>query len=137
MNKETFDSEISEVTTAFLTAFDNLDWAQFNDFIADEATVFMPWPTFPNQLNGKSEIQNAFRSLFEEIPKTQEERPYLNLRPLDLTIQQIGSAGLVTFHLSEPDHFGRRTLIFEKRNDSWKLVHLHASNFYEQHKRKI
>jgi len=35
---------------------------------------------------------------------------------------------LVTFHLDHSDSFSRRTIVFQKQNESWFLIHLHASN---------
>ena len=36
-------AEVAAAATAFLTAFDQLDWEPFSRFIAPEATVFMPF----------------------------------------------------------------------------------------------
>lgn len=88
----------------------------------------MPWPTFPQRLNGKSEIEKAFQPFFESIPEERDGPPYLQLNPLNLEAKLVGDAGIVTFHLAESDHFGRRTAVFEKREGRWQLVHLHASN---------
>ena len=131
MKADSLKKELAETASAFLTAFDSLDWEQFVSFIANDATFFMPWPTFPNRLDGIEQIKAAFRPFFTEIPQQREGPPYLNLRPLDMGIQLFGQAGMVTFHLSESDHFSRRTILFEKRDGKWQLIHLHASNIYD------
>lgn len=132
MTKEAnLKSEIRAAAEAFFTAFDHLEWETFSSLIASDATVIMPWPSVPNRLNGKSEIEAVFSPFFEKIPQQQPGPPYLNLAPLELEIQAFGDVGLVTFHLDEEDHFGRRSLLFEKRENRWMLVHLHASNFYQ------
>lgn len=130
-NKDDLTEDIREAAAAFLSAFDNLEWERFSSFIAQDATVFMPWPNIPKRLNGKAEIESVFRPFFESMLPEKVEPPYLNLNPLDLEAKSIGNVGFVTFHLLEDDHFGRRTLIFEKKQGAWQLVHLHASNFYK------
>ena len=128
MNDLSARNELLDVANAFLTAFDHLDWEIFTDFIAPDATIFMPWPTFPKRLEGKAEIEAAFRPFFESLPQERQGPPYLHLSPMDLEANRVGDVGFVTFHLDEVDHFGRRTAVFKKQNNQWRLIHLHASN---------
>ena len=124
------EEEIKQAAQRFLTAFDHLNWEAFSRLVAQDVTVIMPWPSFPNRLDGIAEVEAVFRPFFETASQERTGPPYLNLEPQGLQIQAFNEVGLVTFHLSEEDHFGRRTLIFEKRENHWLLVHLHASNFY-------
>lgn len=129
MSQDELRQEAEAAAVTFLTAFDHLDWAQFCATFAPDATIFMPWASFPKRLDGLAAIEAAFRPLFEQLPRQQAGPRYLHLDPLDLEIKMIGSAALVTFHLDEPEQFCRRTAIFEKRESRWLIVHLHASNF--------
>jgi ketosteroid isomerase-like protein len=54
--------------------------------------------------------------------------PYLDLRPQDLLIQEMGDIALVSFHLVLPGALRRRTVVLRKRAGEWKILHPHASN---------
>ena len=114
--------------TAFLTAFDNLDWETFQTFIAPEATVFMPFTHLPQRLNGKAEIEATFRDFFDKVRQERPGPPYLHLEMLDTAVHLHNNTALITFHLANDDHFSRRTLIWQQQAGQWLLVHLHASN---------
>jgi hypothetical protein len=32
-----------------------------------------------------------------------------------------------TFHLDDPDSLGRRTVVLQRRQGAWKIIHIHAS----------
>ena len=81
MNADSLNKELAETASAFLAAFDSLDWERFVSFIAQDATFFMPWSTFPNRLDGLEQIKAAFLPFFTEIPQQREGPPYLNLQP--------------------------------------------------------
>ena len=54
--------------------------------------------------------------------------PYLDIAPLDTRVQMLPGVAIVTFHLNDPDSFGRRTAVFVKEGKVWRIVHLHSSN---------
>jgi ketosteroid isomerase-like protein len=128
MSQNDITKEVEAAATAFLTAFDKLEWELFCAAIAQDATFFMPWPSFPDRLDGRAQIEQAFRPLFTELPQKKAGPFYLDLHPTNLAIQVFGESAVVTFHLAEVDHYGRRTAVFAKRGEQWLLVHLHASN---------
>lgn len=128
MMKESQTTALAAATT-FLTAFDNLDWETFRAFIAPEATVFMPFAHLPQRLNGKTEIEAAFQAFFAKVRQERLGPPYLHLVMLDTAVYPLNDdTVLITFHLSNPDHFSRRTLVFQRQVGQWLLLHLHASN---------
>jgi ketosteroid isomerase-like protein len=125
---ENANDEVRRTLTAFLTAFDNLDWEAFRNCFADDATVYFP-SRRANRATGRAEIETTFRQVFERIRATKNAPPYLNLEPADLNIQVFRDTAVATFHLYDlPNTIGRRTAVFEKRAGEWKIVHLHASN---------
>ena len=128
MNDNAAWAEVKEASVSFLTAFDNLDLDLFCAAIAQDATMFMPFANVPNRLNGIAEIRDAFEPFFDQERCNSDGPPYLNLQPQNFEIQMIGFPALVTFHLNRPTHFSRRSIVFEKRQKKWLLVHLHASN---------
>jgi hypothetical protein len=53
----------------------------------------------------------------------------MNLHPLDLRVEKLSEeVVLITFHLVDSGTVSRRTLVFKRAPDGWKIVHIHASN---------
>jgi ketosteroid isomerase-like protein len=112
----------------FLTAFANLDWDAFRAYFDDDAAVFFPRGDHPARAVGRDQIEEVFLLEFEETQAGASGPPYLDLRPQDLLIQEIGDIALVSFHLILPGALRRRTFALRKRDGVWKILHLHASN---------
>lgn len=121
-------SEVDAALAEFLEAFDNLEWDRFCACFAGHATVFLPFENHPHIASGKSGVEAGFAPLFEELRSSQAGPPYLDLEPKDTSVSVYSDLAFVTFHLNLPGRIGRRTIIFGKPNDRWKIVHLHASN---------
>jgi ketosteroid isomerase-like protein len=120
--------EVQSAAEAFIKAFNNLDWEQFRNCFADDATVFFPSATMAAaRANGRTEIEAIFKTLFDAARKRKDSPPYLNIEPKDTRIKVLGNAAVVTFHLGGKDSLGRRTIIFEKQKGRWLIVHIHAS----------
>ena len=120
--------EVAAAATAFLTAFDQLDWQPFSRFIAPDATVFMPFANVRRRLEGKAAIEAVFADFFTRVRQERTGPSYLDIRPVDLDIRLLGDSALVTFHLDNGSTLSRRTAIFQMQAGEWFLVHLHASN---------
>jgi hypothetical protein len=56
--------------------------------------------------------------------------PYMTLEPEDVMIQVFDRTAIVTFHLIAEGRLSRRTFVFVRRDNVWKIVHLHASNVH-------
>lgn len=118
--------------SAFLEAFNNLDWPAFRVFFDATATVFHPDAVHSRRVDSPEEFERAWQEVFQEIRKGSHRSspPYMHLKPEDLRIEMLSAdVALVTFHLVSPQRFGRRTLVWKRFADGWKIVHLHASNF--------
>jgi ketosteroid isomerase-like protein len=112
----------------FIEAFTSLNWKEFSQCFADDATAFFPPSAkFPYRANNKKEVEKIFRSVFENARKQKSSPPYIQIQPKDLKIQLSNSIAIVTFLLEDPDSLGRRTLVLRKENTRWLIVHLHAS----------
>jgi ketosteroid isomerase-like protein len=122
------DAEVRKTLDQFVDAFDNLDWERFSAFFADDATMFQP-RKFTRRADGKAEILAQFRRVFETIRRKQVKGPYMTLQPRDLKIQMLGSdVAIVTFHLDDrPGVLNRRTILWQRKDSNWKIVHIHAS----------
>jgi ketosteroid isomerase-like protein len=111
----------------FIRAFDDLDWENFRAAFADDATVFYP-RAFPERANGRAEFEKGFKAVFEQVRDGKSSPPYMDIQPRDLNIRMFGDVAIATFHLDDrPEFLNRRTLVLQKTNSGWKIVHLHAS----------
>jgi ketosteroid isomerase-like protein len=111
-----------------LTAFANLDWDAFRASFDDEATVFFPRGYQPTRAESRDEIERVFLREFEEARAGVSGPPYLDLRPRDFLIQEMGDIAVVSFHLILPGALRRRTFVLRRSDGAWKILHLHASN---------
>lgn len=121
------ENEVEQAANYFVNAFNNLDWAEFRNLFAEDATVFFPFPDTPRRAEGKAEVEARFRVFFNQMKTAGDGPPYLDISPQDLAIQLYGDIAVVTFHLRSEPELNRRTVVFENRAGEWLIVHLHAS----------
>lgn len=116
----------------FLAAFDSLQWQPFRGYLADEVTMFFPFPQFPSRADGREAVEAVFGRFFEAQRASRAEagRPMVQgIAPRDLRVQMAGSdAAVVSFHLGAESP-ARRSIVFRRTADgAWKVVHWHASS---------
>ena len=116
---------------SFLDAFENLDEPGFLAAFSESATVFHPAPSMASRAEGRAAIDSTFRKVFADVRgKAKEGPPFHRLPAEELLIQPLSPGiALATFHLRNAERLGRRTVVFRRERGSWKIVHLHASNF--------
>ena len=59
----------------------------------------------------------------------------MDLQPKDLQIQLAGDqVAIATFHLDDrPGFLNRRTIVLQKIERTWKIIHIHASEVADTH----
>ncbi len=119
--------DIERTLLAYLDTLNNADWDGFRRYLADGATAFSPWAAFAGRATGRAAVEAAFQPAFARWRATLPGPPYLHITPDDLAIQIAGDIAIVTFHTHEDAELGRRTLVWRKDADGWKVIHLHAS----------
>ena len=121
------EAEVRQTLAGFIQAFDNLDWETFRAAFADNATVFYP-RQIQTRADGRAEFEKFFQQVFESIRAGKTKGPYMNLQPRDLKVQLAGDVAIATFFLDDrPGFLNRRTIVFKKQANAWKIIHLHAS----------
>ena len=123
---------IHEATERLLRALDDLDWEPFRACWASEPTVFLPIGDTPDRVSGRVAVEARWKRFFEEQRARLAGPPYLNLKPHGIRIERYGDVGLVTFMLelrigARQLPLQRRTLVWIREHEVWKLVHMHAS----------
>jgi SnoaL-like domain len=116
----------------FVRALDDLDWEPFRASWASEPTVFFPFGDTPDRVTGLVPIEARWRRFFDEARARTPGPPYLHLKPRDIRTERYGDVGLVTFTLEltvggRQLPLQRRTLLFIREHEAWKLAHMHAS----------
>lgn len=124
-------TEVANATQKFLTAFTEFDWITFKSCFAKDATIFFPFK-YGKRKNGQTEIEEVWKEFFPEFIDS-TKRFDLKLDPQSMRIQLYGKSAIVTFHMGEDtDYLSRRTLVFIKEEEDWKIAHLHASGLEQE-----
>lgn len=122
------NKQIVDMLNAFVNDLNNLNLESFIDNFTSNATIFYPRNTFPiERVKGKEEIESEFKIFFDNVRKSQEEPPFLNIVPTERIISVYGSLAIVSLHFKLGEEFHRRTIVLEKTKNRWLINHLHAS----------
>jgi len=134
MAKDDKEAEVRAALAKFVQAFDNLDWETFRASFADNATVFHP-RQFARRVEGSAGVEETFKQVFVRIKGDKTSPPYMDLQPKDLQIQLAGDqVAIATFHLDDrPGFLNRRTIVLQKIERTWKIIHIHASEVADTH----
>jgi ketosteroid isomerase-like protein len=125
-SSKTDSVEVISTANSFVDAFSNLRWEEFRQFFAEEAAAFFPpSANHPTRAENREEVLNIFKKVFENAK--QHNKSKIDIQPKEVRIQMLSDCAIVSFHLNDPDLFGRRTIILQKQKDKWLIVHLHAS----------
>jgi ketosteroid isomerase-like protein len=124
-------ADVRAAVDAFVHAFEALDWPAFRACFAEGATVFHPAPPHVLRTDSPLTFERAWAAVFERIRRNSGRTapPYFTLAPKDVKIQLLADkVALVIFHLPDEETVGRRTVVMQKLEAGWKIVHIHASN---------
>lgn len=120
---------VAAAATTFLQAFDSLNWAGFTAHLSESVDAYWPRADTADRLRDRQAVEARFHDFFDQARASRPGPPYLRLAVRDLRVRVFEDVGLVTFELSDvPDTLGRRTLVFHRDPQGWRIVHLHASN---------
>lgn len=119
---------VSNTLNNFIHDFSYLNWQKFTGYFASNATAFFPpSANSPYRANNKTEIEAIFTKVFDHARVQKTSPPYLTIEPQNVNIAMAGNVAIVTFTLNDPGMVSRRTLVFEKEQGVWLIIHLHAS----------
>ncbi|MXO49735.1 DUF4440 domain-containing protein [Erythrobacter gaetbuli] len=110
-----------------LYAFTRLDQACFNQMWTEDATAFLPLligEAGPGRLNGRDQILATFDKFFGGRQASQED--VLDINPVSLRVDRRGDVAIASFVLG-PALDNRRTFVFRREEDGWRIWHHHAS----------
>jgi hypothetical protein len=114
----------------FITAFDSLQWEPFRAYLADDMTMFFPFPQMPRRADGAASVAAVFRQFFDaqRAVRSRAGRPMVQgLVAQDFRLQMVGpDVAIASFHLGVVAP-ARRTVVLHRKGASWKVIHWHAS----------
>lgn len=114
----------------FLAAFDSLQSERFQGYLAEDVTMFFPFQQFPARMEGRASVGGVFDQFMQaqRTRRAEAGRPMVQgIVPRDLRIQMAGrDAAIASFHLGTESP-SRRSIVFRRTGDGWKVVHWHAS----------
>ena len=124
-------ADVHVVAERFLAAFDSLQFDAFRSYLADDITMFFPFPQYPARVDGKQAVEEVFGSFMAAAREGRANagRPMvLGLTPRDLLVQMAShDAAIVSFHLGAEETPARRSVVFRKTPTGWQVAHWHAS----------
>jgi ketosteroid isomerase-like protein len=130
---QTKDSlEVISAANTFIKAFISFDWETFRNSFSKDATIFFPSWKEGKRRNGKKEVEETWLQMFPGFIDS-TKKVTINILPKDFVVQLYGKTAIVSFHLGDGEKYlSRRTIVFIKENENWKIVHLHASNLVQE-----
>lgn len=128
--------EVETALREFLRAFENCDLPTMERLFAPDCVSFdqVVAGTSGEAVSDLTPYRRcagmppAMRRVALELPTKTPAPPYHSLVPQDLMIQVFGNAAVATFHIERDGILRRRTVVFAKRDEGWRIVHLHASS---------
>ena len=130
LGRDSKEKEIEVALNRFLTAFENLDWQNFQKSFHADVTVFFPTPEPQYRFDRREAVEKQFQKVFSEIRSgAKSGPPYHRLIPKNLRIEMLSeNDAIVTFELENEERIARRSIVFTKTDGVWLIRHLHASN---------
>lgn len=123
-------SGVRDAFESFITAFTGVNWKPFSEAFAEDVTFFFPFlhgKWVPYRADGKRAVEAVFGPFFEALRERDGDRAHIPITPVDVRVQLLNEIAIITFHLEDKEGLGRRTIIMERRQGRWLIVHLHAS----------
>ncbi len=113
------DGELRVFVERFLWTVNAADTEGFLACFAEEATAFLP--STGGRKVGTEELRRAVAPAFDAGPRATPAQ----LR--DVVITRRGPMAVVSFDAGSATVAARRTLVLERQNERWLIIHLHAS----------
>lgn len=117
------EAEVRQAVDAFFDTMAAHDWEKFRLAFSEDATFFAPGPNpkSARRVHGRDEIAAIFERQ-QGMPKATRQDPH---------IQMWGDSAVVTLQWADR-RMNRRTLVLQRQEGKWLIVHIHASVVTEQ-----
>jgi uncharacterized protein (TIGR02246 family) len=116
---------IRELVASFIAAVNAADTERFVGFFAADATAFLPSNASASRRRGIEQIRRAVAPVFAQGPRIP------SVQASDLVITSRDDFAVASFDAGTSTQHARRTLVLQRMDGQWKIIHLHASNVAE------
>ena len=116
--------DVNRAFVHFISAFNNMDVRWLGDIFATDVSLFAPAGQ-PSLIAGRADVLSHFERVFAAEPASGP-----GVQPVNLQIRRLADgAALVTFEFQRARaSIGRRSIVFKRVEDQWRVGHIHASN---------
>lgn len=111
------EAEVRQAVDTFFDTMATADWEKFRLAFSEDATFFAPGLNSARRVHGRDEIAAMFKRQ-QPIPKATRQDP---------NIQMLGDSAVVTLQWESDKRMNRRTLVLQRQQGKWLIVHIHAS----------
>lgn len=118
-----------EVLCAFVAALNHADVDAIADLLEPDATAFLPLDSAAAELVGREAICGTFATFFRDLRQNAAGPEYMHLVPKSVHTQRAGDGlAVVTFDAGAGPVVSRRTLVIQRTQAGWRIMHFHGSN---------
>jgi SnoaL-like domain len=120
--------EVCNFFKHFVSVFNERDWKQFSECLAEDVTGMFDASWAPERKEGRKSVESMFGPMFPAAGAAPDKDRFL-IKPEDLLIQDLGDAAVISFHMRNPGNFARRCLVVRKKDNKWQIVYINGSSF--------
>ena len=123
------EAELRQALQDLLYAIAIADRGSLEALWCPDATMHFQFGQPPGLIVGRPAVVERFERLFAQLMKRAPGPPYVRFK-----IEEFASIVLDARHaavyatVTTDNRIGRRTLIFRREPQAWRILHLHASN---------
>lgn len=130
MNANSPDTELRAVVQRFLDAIDRADLEALAPLWCEDASMYFPFANSQDLVRGRKDVLARFERMFADLrARNPGPPPYIRFRTEAFECLALDARhALVYAMLAFANQRGRRTLVFRRDADEWRLLHVHASN---------
>lgn len=130
MNPTPLESALRDVVQRFLEAIDRADLEALAPLWCEDASMYFPFANSQDLVRGRADVLARFARMFADLrARNPGPPPYIRFRTEAFECLEIDSRhALVYAMLAFANQRGRRTLVFRRDGEEWRLLHVHASN---------
>jgi ketosteroid isomerase-like protein len=130
MSEPSVESELRGAVQRFLDAIDRADRDALAPLWCDDASMYFPFANSQDLVRGREAVLARFDRMFADLrTRNPGPGPYIGFRTDAFECLALDARHAVVYAvLAFAAQRGRRTLLFRREADGWRLLHVHASN---------
>lgn len=129
MKDEAMREALAAAWRRFLDAIERGDAPALADGVTEQVSMFLPFPNAPDAVHGRAEVVARFQRAFDSLRAAGSAARLIEIRVERFDCRPLADdVWLVESLLSFGQERGKRTVIYGREGDRWRIIHLHGSN---------